>query len=93
MAPQAHVCPAFQAGSLCVCCTGVLNSHASVHVDPPVDEGQARRAPLLLSFSLFFKRFYLFIICKYTVAVFRHTRRECQISLWMVVSHHVVAGI
>lgn len=62
MAPQAHVCPAFQAGSLCVCCTGVLNSHASVHVDPPVDEGQARRAPLLLSFSLFFKRFYLFII-------------------------------
>jgi hypothetical protein len=32
-------------------------------------------------------------ICKYTVAVFRHTRRERQISLWMVVSHHVVAGI
>ena len=36
----------------------------------------------------------LFIIkCKYTVAVFRHTRRGHQISLWMVVSHHVVAEI
>ena len=36
----------------------------------------------------------LFIItCKYIVAVFRHTRRGCQISLLMVVSHHVVAGI
>jgi hypothetical protein len=35
----------------------------------------------------------LFIICKYTVAVFRHSRRGSQISLRMVVSHHVVAGI
>jgi hypothetical protein len=35
----------------------------------------------------------LFIINKYTVAVFRHTRRGRQISLQMVVSHHVVAGI
>jgi hypothetical protein len=33
------------------------------------------------------------IICKYIVAVFRHTRRGCQISLQMVVSHHVVAEI
>jgi hypothetical protein len=33
------------------------------------------------------------IIRKYTVAVFRHTRRGHQISLQMVVSHHVVAGI
>jgi hypothetical protein len=45
-------------------------------------------------FVLFIYLFiYLFIICKYTVAVFRHTRRGCQISLQMVVSHHVVAGI
>jgi hypothetical protein len=36
---------------------------------------------------------YLFIICEFTVAVFRHSRRGCQISLQMVVSHHVVAGI
>jgi hypothetical protein len=36
---------------------------------------------------------YLFIICKYTVAVFRHSRRGHQISLQVVVSHHVVAGI
>jgi hypothetical protein len=41
----------------------------------------------------FFKIFYLFITCKYTVAVFRHTRRGSQILLQMVVSHHVVAGI
>jgi hypothetical protein len=44
--------------------------------------------------TLFKKRFiYLFIICKYTVAVFRHTRRGRQISLQMVVSHHVIVGI
>jgi hypothetical protein len=36
---------------------------------------------------------FLFIICKYTVAVFRHPRRGYQISLQMFVSHHVVAGI
>jgi len=41
----------------------------------------------------FFLKIYLFIIYKYTVAVFRHTRRGHQISLQMVVSHHVVAGI
>jgi len=41
----------------------------------------------------FFLKIYLFIIQKYTVAVFRHTRRGHQISLQMVVSHHVVAGI
>ena len=35
----------------------------------------------------------LVIICKHTVAVFRHPRRGHQISLWIVVSHHVVAGI
>jgi hypothetical protein len=37
--------------------------------------------------ALFFLN--LFIICKYTAAIFRHTS---QISLRMVVSHHVVAG-
>jgi hypothetical protein len=35
----------------------------------------------------------LFIILhKYTAAVFRRTRRGHQISLRVVVSHHVVAG-
>jgi hypothetical protein len=34
-----------------------------------------------------------FIICEYTVAVFRHPSRGHQIHLQMVVSHHVVAGI
>jgi hypothetical protein len=43
--------------------------------------------------NLFFKRFInLFILYEYTVALFRHTRRGHQISLQMVVSHHVVAG-
>jgi hypothetical protein len=40
----------------------------------------------------FFLKIYLFI-CKYTVAVFIHSRRGSHISLPMVVSHHVVAGI
>ena len=38
-------------------------------------------------------KIYLFIICKYIVAIFRHSRRGRQISLWVVVSQHVVAGI
>jgi hypothetical protein len=41
----------------------------------------------------FFFNICLFIICKYTVAVLRHSRRGSQILLRMVVSHHVVAGI
>jgi hypothetical protein len=44
-------------------------------------------------FFFFFLNIYLFIICKYTVVVFRYTRRGNQISLRVVVSHHVVAGI
>ena len=36
---------------------------------------------LLLNIYLFI---YLFIICKYTVAVFRHSRKGHQISIWMV---------
>jgi hypothetical protein len=51
------------------------------------------RGLTIVLFYLFFKKIYLFIICKYTVAVFRHSRRGSQILLRMVVSHHVVAGI
>jgi hypothetical protein len=47
---------------------------------------------LCLNQTIFFK-IYFISICKYTVAVFRHSRRGSQILLWMVVSHHVVAGI
>jgi hypothetical protein len=43
--------------------------------------------------NVIFFKIYLFIICKYTLAVFRHSRRGRQILLQMVVSHHVVAGI
>jgi hypothetical protein len=42
--------------------------------------------------KLCFFKIYLFIICKYTVAVFRHSRRGHRIILQMVVSHHVVTG-
>jgi hypothetical protein len=42
-------------------------------------------------FYLFFKD--LFILCEFTVAVFRHTRGGHQIPLQMAVSHQVVAGI
>jgi hypothetical protein len=46
---------------------------------------------LFFSFLSFLK--ILFIIrCKYTIAVFRLTRRRCQISSLVVVNHHVVAG-
>jgi hypothetical protein len=41
----------------------------------------------------FFKKDLFIIVHKFTVADFRHTRRGHQISLWVVVSHHVVAGI
>jgi len=44
----------------------------------------------ILFFSL---TIYLFNIYECTVAIFRHTRRGHQISLQMVVSHHVVTGI
>jgi hypothetical protein len=47
---------------------------------------------LLRPCSLWPKDLFI-IICKYTVAVFRHTRRGHQISLQMVMFHHVVAGI
>jgi hypothetical protein len=49
------------------------------------------QVPLKCCF-FFFKDLFI-IICKYTEAVFRHTRRGSQILLRMVVSHHVVAGI
>jgi hypothetical protein len=39
-----------------------------------------------------FKKIYLFNVYEYTVAVFRHTRREHPIPLHVVVRHHVVAG-
>jgi hypothetical protein len=57
-------------------------------------EAMRREELCLLSFLLllFFKDLFI-KIDKYTVAVFRHTRRGHQISLQVVVSHHVVAGI
>jgi hypothetical protein len=50
------------------------------------------RAEICLLETIFFKDLFI-IISKYTVAVFRCTRRGYRISLQMVVSDHVVAGI
>ena len=41
---------------------------------------------------VYFFKIYLFNICEYIVAVFRHTRRGHQVLLQIVVSHHGVAG-
>jgi uncharacterized membrane protein YwaF len=68
----------------------MLRSHgvAQAGLEPTL---QHKLALSFSFFSFFFKD--LFIICKYIVAVFRDTKRGHQISLQMVVSHHVVAGI
>ena len=68
----------------------VVNLHVvGVHSSPT---RSARSVPFLL-----WPRKLFIIIHKYTVADFsvtrRGTRREHQISLWVVVSQHVVAGI
>jgi hypothetical protein len=47
---------------------------------------------LVCFFYLFIYLFIYLLYVKYTVAVFRRTRRGHQISLRVVVSHHVVAG-
>jgi hypothetical protein len=60
-----------------------LNFRTSAHSGEPCSLWSA----LLASAQRFI------IIHKYTAAVFRHTRRGHQISLLVVVSHHVVAGI
>jgi hypothetical protein len=44
-------------------------------------------------FVYLFIYLFIFTIQEYTVADFKRTRRVNQISLRMVVSHHVVAGI
>ena len=53
--------------------------------------GRLTRVQLNLYF-LFLRFIYLFYVYEYTIALFRHTRRELQIPLQMVESHHVIAG-
>jgi len=57
-----------------------------------VEAGVSIEIYLFFVIFIFFKDLFI-VICKYIVAVFRHTRRGHPISLWIVVSHHVVAGI
>jgi hypothetical protein len=53
-------------------------------LDPGFDVYQS-----VLSFVFVFK-IHLFILCEYTLVVFRHTRRGHWIPLQMVVNYHVV---
>ena len=58
--------------------------------NPPASASQSSEITVMCHHS---PAIYLFIICKYTVSVFRHHRVGHQISLRMVVSDHVFAGI
>jgi hypothetical protein len=66
-------------------------SNGQIHTVSEAAQQSVANALLILFFFLRF--IYLFIIYKYTVAVFRHSGRGSQISLRVVLSHHVVAGI
>jgi hypothetical protein len=63
------------------------------HLDAYVQSLYAVISHLFIYLFIYLFKDLFIILCKYTVAVFRHTRRGSQISLRMVVSHHVVAGI
>jgi hypothetical protein len=82
-------------GGVCLWAQLKKNNHIQSHIQ--YRAGKRNNMDGLYSFFFFFFKIYLFIylfiICKYTVAVFRCTRRGHQISLRVVVSHHVVAGI
>jgi hypothetical protein len=95
----------FETGFLCValaildslCRPGWPQTQKSACLCLPSQVLGLKAGATMPSWKIFFLKkdlfIYLFIICKYTVTVFRHSRRGHQISLWMVVSHHVVAGI
>jgi hypothetical protein len=72
----------FQWGMSVFCCKNV-EDESPVHV--------SKRKHVNTS-TYFFNDLFI-IICKYTVAVFICTRIGHQISLQIVVSHHVIAGI
>jgi hypothetical protein len=55
----------------------------------PVNPAHCGQPHSLSPYSIWLKDLFI-IICKYTAAIFWHTRRGRQISLWVVVSHHVV---
>jgi hypothetical protein len=67
-------------------------THKHMQANTCIQNIKLLESSLCVWVSFFFKDLFI-IICKYTVAAFRHTRRGCQISLQMVVSHHVVVGI
>jgi hypothetical protein len=74
------------------CPAGIKGVRHHAWQEPPLLKEPVLSLPLLPTPKIYFFK-DLFITYKYTVAVFRHTRSGYQISLRMVVSHHVVAGI
>jgi hypothetical protein len=77
-------------------CRGLQSSEGSIVAldfvccEPPDVSAGSRTCLLFLFLLVFF--IYLFYICEFTVALFRHTRKGYWIPLQMIVSHHVVAG-
>jgi hypothetical protein len=49
--------------------------------------GERNNDPIPFPGLYFFLKRFIYLLYVYTVAVFRHTSRGSQISLWMVVSH------
>ena len=88
---QACCRPASTSTHSCTHLDNVHNKHTKARLMVGENGHLSKTLRVQLICFIFFK-IYLFIICKYPVAVFRHSRRGCQISLRMVVSHHVVAG-
>jgi hypothetical protein len=85
---------AWAAVVLTSCCPDFyIPSYFKAQAKPWVTHFQNCSVTDIYDSAFLFLKNILFIICKYTVAVFRHSRRGHQISLLMVVSHHVVAGI
>jgi hypothetical protein len=79
------------AGSRCNHIESFALTHTSVGHELTDVEAGDRTWGLAIFFFFFFK-IYLFYVYEYTIAVFRHSRRGRQITLQMVVSHHVGAG-
>jgi hypothetical protein len=76
----------FRTGFLC-CVISVSGTHTHYNLPRPKN---LHLPQVRFFFKIYF--FTLFYLYKYTVAVFRQTRRGHGIPLQMVVSHHMVAG-
>jgi hypothetical protein len=74
------------------CLTWVLGTESRSSAKAAIALDNEDNPPVLFIIIIFLK-IYPFTICKYTVAVPRHSRRGHQTLSGMAVSHHVVARI